>query len=131
MEIQNPFMHYPRYSVRICKKNGEEFFKRGTSQKILNLPVEEEDVLVLVIEALDSGRRVCNSRMWVDGIYAKYSEAELERLLNPPVPEPEPAEIEEEVNEEVSFESEAAYEVIRQEENDADAADSRYGQGCE
>lgn len=147
MDIQNPFRHFPRYSLRVCLRSSEQYFKRGSTQRVVNIPTAEEDVLVMILEARDAGGNSCGSRMWVDGIWSKYSEAELDRLLNPPVPDPEPdneseddsevtcgMDIAIEVEEDVALSGEVGYEVVRaetDEEDYEDEEDSRFGQGCE
>ena len=135
MDIQNPFRHFPRYSIQVALKNGEQFYKRGSAQPVVNIPAAEEDVVVMVLTALDAGSNACNSRMWVDGIWAKYSEAEVERLLNPPVPEPEPEEVEVEVDEKAEVTDEVSYEIERTVEENEDKDDeedygNEYGLGC-
>jgi len=145
MDIQNPFRHFPRYSLKVSLKTGEAYRKRGSTQKVVVIPTAEEDVLVMVLEALDAGGNSCGSRMWVDGIWSKYSEAEVDRLLNPPVPDTEPdddpEEVEVDVETDVVLGGEVGYEVVRgsdnkeavteeDEEDYEDEEDSRYGLGC-
>ena len=140
MQIKNPFLHYECFSAMICKKDGERFWHRGTSAATLDLLVDEEDVKIIVLEALDSTRTVCDARMLVDGIWAKVDEDRLEKLLAPP----EPEEVEVEVEVEAEFQDEVGYELERSEdepenepedepedeEDYEDEEDSRFGLGC-
>ena len=133
MDIQNPFRHFPRYSLKVALKTGRQFYKRGSAQPVVNIPVAEEDVVVMVLSALNAAGEACNSRMWVDGIWAKYSEAEVERLLNPPVPEPEPEKIEVEVDEKTEITDEVSCEIERTVEEDEvkdEDYGNEYGLGC-
>jgi len=91
MKIKCPFLHYPRYAMKVYTKDGRVVNQRGMSQPELNVNVDEEDVAAVVVECRAECGQVTGARMLVDGIWAPYSEATLDEVLNPPVPAPVPA----------------------------------------
>jgi hypothetical protein len=130
MKVKCPFLHYPRYAMKVYLKDGRVVNQRGTSQPELNINVDEEDVVAIVVECRAMGGGSCGTRMLIDGVWAPYSEASLDELLNPPIPEPEPepdpgpgevwqpGEVEAEVEEAAGFDDEVYCEVDEEDEDE-------------
>jgi len=127
MKVKCPFLHYPRYAMKVYMKDGRVINQRGMSQPELNVNVDEEDVVTVVVECRAECGQVTGTKILVDGVWAPYSEAALDEVLNPPVSEPEPGpwgeveaevEVEVEAEEAADFSSEVDCEVDEEDEDE-------------
>jgi len=127
MKVKCPFLHYPRYAMKVYMKDGRVINQRGMSQPELNVNVDEEDVVTVVVECRAECGQVTGTKILVDGVWAPYSEAALDEVLNPPVSEPEPepwgeveaeVEVEVEAEEAADFSSEVDCEVDEEDEDE-------------
>ena len=90
MKFRNPARHYPSYLCHVYFKDGRYLNIRGGSSPEISLPVEEDEVLAVVVKILDASREVKMTRLLVDGEWSDYSEEALEAILSPPKSEPKP-----------------------------------------
>ena len=92
MKFRNPARHYPSYLCHVHFKDRDRkpINVRGSSSFELDLPVEDAEVLVVVVKILDASRHVKMTQLLVDGEWSDYSEMALEDILSPPMTMPKP-----------------------------------------